>query len=323
MVSIVIPNYNGKHFLKKCLHSISKQTYKNIETIVDDNASSDNSIEFLKDEYPNVITISMTTNTGFSGAVNKGIIESKGDYVFLLNNDTEIDEKCVEYLVNTIKQNQNIFSVNSKMIQYNKRALLDDAGDEYNIFGWAFKRGFNQRVQTNIKPRRVFTCCAGAAIYNKKILNKIGYFDEAFFAYLEDVDIGFRANCFGYKNIFCPDAIVYHIISGTTGNKKTEFKTKLSARNNVYLIYKNLPSLLIILNLPFLIIGALIKAFFFSKHRLGNIYIRETINALKDLRKLKKVKFRFSNYKNYLWIQYKLIFNVPVFVFERIKILLK
>ncbi len=322
MVSIVIPNYNGKHFLKKCLDSISKQTYKNIETIVVDNASSDNSIEFLKDEYPNVITISMTTNTGFSGAVNKGIIESKGDYVFLLNNDTEIDEKCVEYLVNTIKQNQNIFSVNSKMIQYNNRALLDDAGDEYNIFGWAFKRGFNQRVQTNIKPRRVFTCCAGAAIYNKKILNKIGYFDEAFFAYLEDVDIGFRANCFGYKNIFCPDAIVYHIISGTTGNKKTEFKTKLSARNNVYLIYKNLPSLLILLNLPFLIIGALIKALFFSKHRLGNIYIRETINALTDLRKLKKIKFRFSNYKNYLWIQYKLIFNVPVFVFERIKILL-
>ncbi len=322
MVSIVIPNYNGKHFLKKCLDSISKQTYKNIETIVVDNASSDNSIEFVKDEYPNVITISMTTNTGFSGAVNKGIIESKGDYVFLLNNDTEIDEKCVEYLVNTIKQNQNIFSVNSKMIQYNNRALLDDAGDEYNIFGWAFKRGFNQRVQTNIKPRRVFTCCAGAAIYNKKILNKIGYFDEAFFAYLEDVDIGFRANCFGYKNIFCPDAIVYHIISGTTGNKKTEFKTKLSARNNVYLIYKNLPLLLIILNLPFLIMGALIKALFFSKHRLGNIYIRETINALTDLRKLKKIKFRFSNYKNYLWIQYKLIFNVPVFVFERIKILL-
>lgn len=322
MVSIVIPNYNGKHFLKKCLDSISKQTYKNIETIVVDNASSDNSIEFLKDEYPNVITISMTTNTGFSGAVNKGIIESKGDYVFLLNNDTEIDEKCIEYLVNTIKQNQNIFSVNSKMIQYNNRALLDDAGDEYNIFGWAFKRGFNQRVQTNINPRRVFTCCAGAAIYNKEILNKIGYFDEAFFAYLEDVDIGFRANCFGYKNIFCPDAIVYHIISGTTGNKKTEFKTKLSARNNVYLIYKNLPLLLIILNLPFLIMGALIKALFFSKHRLGNIYIRETINALKDLRKLKKVKFRFSNYKNYLWIQYKLIFNVPVFVFERIKILL-
>ena len=208
------------------------------------------------------------------------------------------------------------------MIQYNKRALLDDAGDEYNIFGWAFKRGFNQRVQTNIKTRRVFTCCAGAAIYNKEILNKIGYFDEAFFAYLEDVDIGFRANCFGYKNIFCPDAIVYHIISGTTGNKKTEFKTKLSARNNVYLIYKNLPSFLIILNLPFLIIGVLIKALFFSKHRLGNIYIRETINALTDLRKLKKVKFRFSNYKNYMWIQYKLIFNVPVFVFERIKILL-
>ena len=320
MVSVVIPNYNGKHFLEKCLDSIKNQTYKDIEVIVIDNASVDASLELLESKYPWVKTIKMSTNTGFSGAVNKGIEISKGEFLFLLNNDTEIDEKCVEKLVDSIKKDTNIFSVNSKMIQYNNRELLDDAGDEYNIFGWAFKRGFNQSTKTNKVSRRVFTCCAGAAIYRKEILDKIGYFDELFFAYLEDVDIGFRANCYGYTNYFCPEAIVYHIISGTTGNKKTEFKTKLSARNNVYLLYKNLPTLLIIINLPFLIIGALIKSLFFSKHKLGATYIKETINAVKDLKKLKKVDYQYNNLKNYIWIQYKLIVNVLVFVLERIKI---
>ncbi|MBP2027133.1 GT2 family glycosyltransferase [Acetoanaerobium pronyense] len=322
MVSIVIPNYNGKHFLEKCLDSIENQSYKDIETIIIDNASDDGSVDFLRDRYPKVKLTIMDTNTGFSGAVNEGIKSSRGEFVFLLNNDTEIDESCVENLVNAINKDNKIFSVNAKMIQFNNRDLLDDAGDEYNSFGWAFKRGFNQNIGTNKVPRRVFSCCAGASLYRKEVFNHIGYFDELFFAYLEDVDIGFRANCYGYKNYFCPDAIVYHIISGTTGNKKTEFKTKLSARNNVYLLYKNLPLLLILINLPFLIIGALIKSVFFSKHGLGKNYLKESMYALKDLRKLNKVDFKIPHMKNYLWIQFKLIINVPVFILERIKILL-
>lgn len=320
MISVVIPNYNGKHFLKACIESLECQTFRNIEVIVVDNASSDGSIEYLNENYSHVKVIELSTNTGFSPAVNVGIKASRGEYIFLLNNDTEIDSECIAKLYDFIQKDKSIFSVNSKMVQYNNRQLLDDAGDEYNIFGWAFKRGFNQSVHSNVKPRRVFSCCGGASLYRKSILNEIGFFDEAFFAYLEDVDIGYRANCYGYKNYYCPDAIVYHIISGTTGNKKSEFKTKLSARNNTYLIYKNMTKIQVIINSPFLIIGLLTKTFFFSKYGYGRIYFIESIKAFKNVKTLNRADFKINRIKYYIWIQFKLMCNVIIFVYERLLI---
>ena len=106
--------------------------------------------------------------------------------------------------------------------------------------------------------------CGGAAIYRKKIMEKIGYFDEEHFAYLEDTDIGYRARIYGYENWYAPDAVVYHVGSGTSGSRYNHFKTRYSSRNNIYLIYKNMPLLQIILNLPFLVAGFLIK-FLFTK----------------------------------------------------------
>lgn len=319
MVSVVIPNYNGIDFLKTCIESLRKQTYKNMEIIVVDNASSDDSVKYLHDKYPEVKVIQLQYNTGFSYAVNIGIKQALGEYVFLLNNDTEVDNRCVEFLVESINKVENIFSVNSKMIQYNDRELLDDAGDEYNAFGWAFKRGYNRKLESKIKSTRVFTTCAGASLYRKSIFEKIGYFDEEFFAYLEDVDIGYRANIYGYQNIYNPDAIVYHIISGTTGNKKTEFKTKLSARNNVYVIYKNMPLLQIILNLPFLVIGTVVKAMFFGKYRFGRVYVKETIKAIMNIDKVKKISFNLKHLRYYLYIQIRLWWNCIYFVYNRIK----
>lgn len=319
MVSVIIPNYNGKHFLKACIDSLVEQTYKDIEIIVVDNDSSDGSASYLKEAYPEVRIIQLNSNTGFSYAVNIGIQKSCGKYVFLLNNDTEVDERCVELLVESISCSESIFSVNSKMIQYNNRELLDEAGDEYNALGCAFKRGKNRKVESKTKSGRVFTTCAGASLYRKSIFNKIGYFDDEFFAYLEDVDMGYRANIYGYQNIYNPHAIVYHIISGTTGNKKTEFKTKLSARNNVYVIYKNMPLLQIILNLPFLIIGTIIKAIFFAKHRFGKVFIVETLNAIKSIDKVNKVPFKIKHLHNYFYIQLRLWWNCIYFVYNRFR----
>lgn len=218
---------NGKKYLKKCLKSLKSQTYKDYEIIVIDNNSSDDSVIYLKEHYPEVRVIELDRNTGFAYAVNTGIKHSLGDFIFLLNNDTETEEKCIELLVESINRSNNIFSVNSKMIQFNDRNLIDDAGDEYNAFGWAFKRGYNNSIDSKEEPARVFTTCAGASLYRRSVFDEIGYFDDVFFAYLEEVDIGYRSNIHGYKNIYNPSAIVYHIISGTTGNKKTEFKTKL------------------------------------------------------------------------------------------------
>lgn len=320
MISIVIPNYNGKHFLKGCLDSILKQSFTDIEIIVVDNNSSDGSREYLLDEYLQVRLVSLSTNTGFSPAVNEGIKLAKGEYVFLLNNDTELVEGCLESLFKFILKDNSIFSVNARMIQFYDRDYLDDAGDEYNCFGWAFKRGFNQSISTNKNSKRVFSCCAGASLYRKSVFDEIGLFDENFFAYLEDVDIGYRANCFGYKNYYCSEASVYHIISGTTGNAKSEFKTKLSARNNSYLIYKNMPVLQLIINFPLIVLGIVIKALFFYKVGYSKIYFMESIKAIKKFKNLEKNKFKFKNSLNYAWIQWKLMMNCFFFVKERVAI---
>ncbi len=116
---------------------------------------------------------------------------------------------------------------------------------------------------------KFFTSCAGAAIYRKKIFEKIGYFDEEHFAYLEDIDVGYRARINGYENWYAPKAIVYHIGSGTSGSRYNHFKTRYSSRNNIYLIYKNMPFLQILLNLPFLILGFGMKILFFTQKRNG------------------------------------------------------
>lgn len=318
-VTVVIPNYNGEKFLKNCLESLNEQTYKEIEIILVDNNSTDMSLKLTQKYAPGSHIINLSKNTGFSYAVNEGIKKAKGEFIFLLNNDTECDKSCIQRLAETIKTDSRIFSVNSKMIQSNNRELIDDAGDGYCLLGLAYKRGYNQKVSGKTREKTIFSACAGASLYRKNILFELGLFDENFFAYLEDVDIGYRANIHGYKNIYCPKAIVYHVISGTTGIQKSEFKTKLSARNNSYLIYKNMPIIQLIINLPFLIIGILIKILFFAKHRLGSTYFINSFTAIKDFKKLTKTKFRIKNLLNYIKIQVMLIINCFDIMVERVK----
>lgn len=309
-LSIVIPNYNGIKYIKNCIDSIYKQTISNFEIIFVDNCSNDGSVEFILKNYPNIYIISMKENYGFSRAVNEGIKCSKGEYVVLLNNDTKVDIYWLENLVKTIEKDERIFSVCSKMIRYNEQDKIDDAGDEYTLLGWAYKRGDGLPVYKYPSTEEVFSSCAGAAIYRRLILEKIGYFDEKFFAYMEDVDISYRAKIHGYKNIYCAKALVYHIGSATSGSKHNYFKVRLAARNNIYLIYKNMPILQIILNIPLLFIGHLIKYFYFIRKGLGRSYIEGVIEGLVSLKKIKKTKYKHKHFLNYVKIQIQLIMNV-------------
>ncbi|WP_099190552.1 glycosyltransferase family 2 protein [Tepidibacter mesophilus] len=317
-ISIVIPNYNGKNYLKECLNSLLKQSFDKFEIIIIDNDSKDGSIEYLKDNYKNIIVKKLKKNYGFSKAVNEGIKISKGEYVVLLNNDTEVDEYWLENLYGCIKNDKNIFSVSSKMIQYYNKNLIDDAGDEYTLLGWTLKTGDGKSANKYDKKREIFSSCAGAAIYRKKIFDEIGYFDENFFAYMEDVDMGYRSKIYGYKNIYCPDAIVYHIGSGTTGSRYNEFKVKLSARNNIYVPYKNIPVLQLIINFPFLILGFLIKYLFFTKKGFGKIYLNGLKEGLTTLNKIEKIKYKNKNFLNYLLIELNLIENTSKYFIQKI-----
>jgi GT2 family glycosyltransferase len=336
-VSVIIPNFNGIHFLKPCLDSLKLEKDNINEIIIIDNGSTDDSVDFInnyrKDLRSNsynelkdsndlkIELIENKENLGFSMAVNQGIKSSKSDFVFLLNNDVEIAENTILNLLKCINKSDKIFSVSSKMIQYNNRDLIDDAGDNYTILGWTKKRGDNKPLKGFNKSKIIFSSCAGAALYRKSIFGEIGLFDENFFAYMEDVDIGYRSNIFGYKNYYCPNAIVYHVGSGSTikttemkdssrkNNRYNEFKIKIAARNNIIVPYKNMPWPQLLLNSPFLFLGYLIKFFFFLSKGYGKTYLSGLIEGIKNLKNIKRIKYN-HNLKTYLKIELKLILNI-------------
>lgn len=313
-VTIVIPNYNGKHFMEPCLASLEKQSTKDFRILIVDNASSDGSIEYMKENYPEIDVIALDKNYGFSKAVNVGIQNSKTPYVILLNNDTTVDEHYVEEMVHAIEQSPRIFSVSSKMIQMYHPDLIDSAGDLYTLVGWGICRGAGRPISNYTEADEIFTACAGAAIYRRSAFRKIGYFDENHFAYLEDIDIGYRAKIFGYKNMYCPTALVYHVGSGTSGSKYNAFKVKLSARNNIYLNYKNMPLAQLIINAPALAAGFLVKYLFFVKIGWGKEYKEGILEGLKTAKDQKKVPFKTRHLINYLSIEAELFLHTFAYV---------
>lgn len=315
-VSIVIPNYNGINYIEECIDSILTQDFKDFEIIIIDNCSSDGSCELIKSKYPYIKLICNPENYGFSKAVNEGILASKGEYVILLNNDTKVESDWVSKLVHCMDQKIDVFSCCSKMISYNERDKIDDAGDFYTLLGWTIKRGMGKNVRKYCRDSKIFSSCAGAAIYNKRILNKIGYFDENFYAYMEDVDIGYRAKIFGYNNFFCSNAIVYHIGSATSGSKYNSFKVRLAARNNIYVIFKNMPAIQLIINLPFILLGFFIKWIFFYIKGFGSEYIIGIKEGIKNLNKIEKIVVKRKNIKNYVKIELDIILNTFKYIFS-------
>ncbi len=203
-VSVITPNYNGVKFLKNYFKSLNNDSEYIGEVIIIDNGSNDSSRDYIQNNSFNfpVILIKNDENLGFAPAVNQGISSAKYDYIFSLNNDTEIKEGSIKAMLDLIKED-NVFSVQAKMLQSDNRQLIDDAGDEYNLLGWTKKIGENQDSDNYSEVFEIFSSCAGAALYKKEILDKIGIFDDNFFAYMEDVDLAIRSQINGYKNLLC------------------------------------------------------------------------------------------------------------------------
>lgn len=313
-VTVIIPNYNGMKFLEPCFEALKAQTYRNFKILVVDNGSSDGSKEWLKAQ--GVDTIFLEENTGFSGAVNIGIKAADTPYVILLNNDTKADEYYVAEMVKAIERSPKIFSVSSRMIQMYHPDLMDDAGDMYCILGWAYQRGIGQSVKKYGRSRRVFSACAGAAIYRREVFEQIGYFDEMHFAYLEDLDVGYRARIYGYDNVYCPAAVVYHVGSGTSGSKYNSFKVKLAARNNVYLNYKNMPAGQLLLNALPIGVGIALKYQFFKKRGFAEDYLEGLKEGIRTAKTCRKVPFSPKRLGRYAAIELELIAGTFLYVYE-------
>ena len=245
-----------------------------MEVILVDNASTDDSIKLAKELYREIRVIELHDNTGFAYAVNRGIEAAKGEYVLLLNNDTIVFPNFVKNQYKMIKGKPDVFSCSALMIQNQNHELVDDAGDELAVLGWGFAPDRDKPVSGCGVPHEVFSSCAGAAIYRKAVFDEIGLFDESFFAYLEDMDVGYRARLAGYRNLYNPYAKVYHLGSASSGSRHNAFKVELSARNSMYMMKKNMPVWQYILNLPFIVAGIAIKTVYFAKKGIAGAYIR-------------------------------------------------
>lgn len=279
-----------------------------------DNGSTDLSADIVEEKYPEVTLIRLQENTGFCGAVNLGIRESEGmDYVILLNNDTKVLPDFVKELVRAMDRKKDAFSCQAKMLRMCEPGKMDDAGDLYCAFGWAFARGKGRSEREFIRPAEIFSSCAGAAIYRKSVLDEIGGFDEHHFAYLEDTDIGWRARLYGYRNFFIPTAKVLHVGSAASGSVYNLFKVKNTSRNSIYLISKNMPPWQIILNLPLLLFGFSVKAVFFAEKGFGREYVRGLFQGFllshKGKREGRQVDFQKSMLPICLKIQVELWVN--------------
>lgn len=309
--TIVIPNYNGINYIENCLRFLADEP---AHIIVVDNGSTDGSRQLVQERFPQVELICLDRNYGFCKAVNLGIEASKTTYIILLNNDTEVQTGFVRALEQPLEQHPEVFSGSAQMRNLQRPGLIDDAGDYYCALGWAFAYGKDKPLQDYRYKRRIFAACGGAAIYRRKVLDEIGYMDENHFAYLEDIDLGYRARIHGYVNLYIPDAVVYHAGSGASGSRYNEFKVALTSKNSIYLIYKNMPAAQVFLNLPFLLTGFAVKTIFFIKKGLGSTYLKGLCEGImlccSEEGRAHKLPFSKGRLYNYVIIQLELWRNI-------------
>ncbi len=316
-ITVVIPNYKGKEYIRPCLDSLREEQARYLDgeqdkpplfkVLVVDNGSTDGVPEIVRREYPEVTLLELAENTGFCHAVNLGIRAADTPYVLLLNNDTVVKPGFVQALLARMESDGRIFSVSPLMLSMEDESRVDDAGDRYNALGWAFARGKGRPAARYQKQARIFAACGGASLYRREAVLALGGFDENHFAYLEDIDIGYRARIHGWHNVYEPGARVLHAGSAVSGSRHNAFKVKLSSANNAYMIGKNMPLIQIFLNFPFLFLGFCIKTVYFAKKKMGMLYVKGYAEGIArcfgNAGKEHRVRFKWHNLWNYCRIQ--------------------
>lgn len=304
----MIPNWNGLRFLGPCLNSLRWQSFQDFELLLVDNGSTDGSLNFVAGNFPEVRAISLEENRGFSGAVNAGIRASQAEFVALLNNDTEQDPGWLSSLVRAAEAHPEAGSFASKLVDFHDRAVLDGAGDALRRGGLPYRIGHGERDRGQYDtPTHVFGACAAAALYRRELLDGVGLFDENFFAYCEDADLSFRAQLAGYRCLYVPDAVVYHVGSASTGGKRSPLATRLGTRNSLSLLVKNLPASLVWRILPFVVAGQIARLIFKTASGGGGPHLRGLAEAAwslpRTLRKRREIQKRRRVSDGYLrWL---------------------
>jgi GT2 family glycosyltransferase len=266
-ISVVIVNLNRRELLGRCLESLWRQTFSNFEVIVVDNGSVDDSLEFLRSirERPLKI-VSLPVNRGFAGGCNAGITKAAGRYIATLNNDAEADVRWLEELVGGMESDPTIGMCASKILFDGDRTRIDKAGHLIYPDGLNHGRGSGEPDRGQFERREeVLFPDAAAALYRREMLDTIGLFDENFFAYGDDADLGMRARLAGWNCIYVPTAIVYHVHSATAG-EFSPLKAFLIERNRIWVMVKTFP-------LSFLLVSPFFTVLRLAFHAYGSIFM--------------------------------------------------
>jgi GT2 family glycosyltransferase len=240
-VTAVVLNYNGRELLDVILPSLAAQTYPHLTVTVLDNGSSDGSAAYVRERWPEARVVALPQNVGVAAALNRGLETVETELVALLNNDIELEPRWLEQLVAQLRIHPEAASASGKLLRFDRRDVIDAAGDGMRWSSAAFNRGAGEPDSGQFdRPEPVFSACAGAALYRRSAFDDVGLFDEDFFAYLEDVDWSLRAQLRGHASRYVPGAVGYHMRGATTGGARNRYRV-MQRRNQVWLVVKNYP----------------------------------------------------------------------------------
>jgi len=281
MISVVITNYNGRRYLPDCLSSLAAQTYRDFETILVDNASTDGSVEFVEGDYPGIRIVRNRENLGFAGGTNAGIRAARGEYVLTLNTDAWMESDCLGHLVKAMESDDSVGMCATKMVFPDGR--IDSAGMCISRSGAAWGRGmYEQDCGQYDRLEEVFAPCAGAALYRRALFDEIGLFDEDFFMYVEDVDLAFRGQLAGWRCLYVPQVKVHHVHGGTAG-VGTDLAVYYVNRNTLWYVVKNFPSRLLITSIPWILGRNLAVVPYYAVRGRGRAIVRSKVDAVRGI----------------------------------------
>lgn len=296
LISVIIVVWNSKKYLATCLNKLELQTFQDFEVILIDNGSSDGALDGLKKFYPSLRlkTERLDTNHGFAAANNIGARLARGQWLALLNADAFPEPDWLANLIQAVEDHPEFTCFSSRQIQANRPELLDGTGDSYHVSGVAWRRNIdNPTNEFGLSSEEIFSPCAAAALYCRDAFLEVGGFDEDFFSYFEDVDLGFRLRLHGYRALYVPNAVVHHVGSASLG-MNSDFSLYHSHRNLVWAYFKNMPSGLFWRYLPAHIFANLMYVFYYTILGRGKVLVKAKWDAIlglpSNLRKRREIQ---------------------------------
>lgn len=287
-IGVVIVNWNSWGVLSKCLEKLQSQTFQNFNVLLIDNASDSPAPNGLFSHFPNVKLVQNRSNDGFAAANNQALnLLGDSEWLALLNPDAFPEPDWLEQLIDAARESPDYTMFASRQVMDENRDLLDGDGDTYHISGLVWRKGHGKRKDKAVyEAREAFSPCAAAALYRRDAFMSVGGFDEDFFCYVEDIDLGFRLRLMGHRCLLVPGAVVHHIGSATSGGQQSDFAVYHGHRNLVWAYVKNMPGWLFWMCLPLHVMLNIVTIIWFVAHGQGRVILRAKRDSIKGIQQM-------------------------------------